>query len=244
MPEPSFLLLGAIVLAAFSVEATAGFGSMVIALTFGSHLYSIAELLPVLVPLNLLITLYMVTRHRGHVAGKLIAYRILPVMGAGVAIGLVLFTLLESAVLKRCFGAMIVVLSILELWKLWRSVDMPARPWTFLNTIYVHVAGIIHGIYATGGPLLVYSLGRTRLPKSSLRSTLAMIWVVFDVVLAVTFLIAGRLDATAAERMAMLSPLVIIAIAIGEWSHGRIPERPFRILVFTLLLGAGISIVV
>lgn len=242
MLDPTFAALVAIVLLAFTIEAMAGFGSIVISLTLASHLYSINELLPVLVPLNLMLVIYMVTRHRGHVAGKLIGFRVLPFMCAGVAVGLAIYSLVEGPELKFGFGVLVVVLSLVELWKLFGQKAVASRPWSWVNNAYVHAAGIIHGIYATGGPLLVYALGRSQLPKSTLRSSLALIWLTMDLVLTTTFLIQGRLDATAGKRIAILAPVVIVAIVLGELGHGRIRETPFRKLVFALLLGAGVSL--
>lgn len=244
MLNASFAILALIVLMAFTVEAMAGFGSIVITLTLASHLYSIGTLLPVLVPLNLILVIYMVTRHRGHVAGKLIGFRVLPIMVAGVAVGLTVYSLVEGPALKFGFGVLVVVLSLVELWKLFGAKQLSTRPWTWVNNAYVHAAGIIHGIYATGGPLLVYALGRSQLPKSTLRSSLAMIWLTMDVVLTTTFAIQGRLDATAGERIALLAPVVIVGIVLGELAHGRIRETPFRKLIFSLLLAAGVSILV
>ncbi len=196
MFETSLLLLGLIVLAAFTIEAMVGFGSIIISLTVASalDLYSLGELLPILVGLSLVLVSYMVTRHRGHVAVKLIGFRVLPFMGVGVGVGVALFSVVEGPVFKAAFGIGVVVLALVELWKLFRTAEAKPQPWSWVNNIWIHIAGIIHGIYATGGPLLVYALGRSQLPKSTLRSSLATIWLIMDLILLVTFAIQGRLD--------------------------------------------------
>ncbi len=246
MFETSLLLLGLIVLAAFTIEAMVGFGSIIISLTVASalDLYSLGELLPILVGLSLVLVSYMVTRHRGHVAVKLIGFRVLPFMGVGVGVGVALFSVVEGPVFKAAFGIGVVVLALVELWKLFRTAEAKPQPWSWVNNIWIHIAGIIHGIYATGGPLLVYALGRSQLPKSTLRSSLATIWLIMDLILLVTFAIQGRLDLVAIKRIAMLAPVVVIAIVIGEWGHHRVRETPFRKMVFGLLLAAGLSICV
>lgn len=240
----TFALLGLVVLTAFTIEATAGFGSIIISVAVASHLYSISELLPVLVPLNFIIAIYMVTRHRGHVAGKLIAYRVLPFMCAGVAVGVAITYVLEGQELKFGFGVLIIVLALTELYKLYMSVEVAHRPWTWVNAVYVKAAGVIHGIYATGGPLLVYSLSRTELPKTTLRSTLATIWLIFDIILTTTFIVQGRINETTLSRIAILAPVVVLSIVLGEWLHHRISEKPFKKMIYLLLLGAGASILI
>jgi uncharacterized membrane protein YfcA len=224
----------------------AGFGSMVIALALGAQLYPINELLPVLVPLDVLVTGYMVTRHRQHIAFRFLLTRVIPIMvvGFGAGIWLSLSGVLGGDLLKLCFGVMVVVLASLELAKqilprrTHRPMSLPA------HVITVVGAGVVHGIYATGGPLLVYAVGRSELAKSAFRSTLAAVWLTLNTTLAVTFLLSGRLDATAGRRFAILIPVLVVAIFLGEWGHQRIRERPFRIFVFSLLLLAGSMILV
>ena len=48
------------------------------ALALGVHLYPIHQLLSTIVPLNLVMQSYMVTRHRDHIAFDLMLRRILP----------------------------------------------------------------------------------------------------------------------------------------------------------------------
>lgn len=55
--------LGAFTLLAYTLEASTGFGSIVIALSLGALLLPIDQLLPVLEPLNIGMTGYLVSRH-------------------------------------------------------------------------------------------------------------------------------------------------------------------------------------
>ena len=54
--------LGGFILLAYTLEAITGFGSIVIALSLGALLLPIEQLLPVLVPLNICMTGYLVSR--------------------------------------------------------------------------------------------------------------------------------------------------------------------------------------
>jgi hypothetical protein len=59
-------------------------------LTFGSPLYPIQWLLPVLLPLTLLANPYIFIRHHEQIDAPVLQRRILPFMGAGLAIGFAL----------------------------------------------------------------------------------------------------------------------------------------------------------
>src|SRR5690554_483941 len=59
-----WLWIGLFVLLSYTVEAVTGFGSLVIALALGALLLPVAELVPVLVPLHVLVCGSLVLGHR------------------------------------------------------------------------------------------------------------------------------------------------------------------------------------
>ena len=80
--------LGAFILLAYTLEAITGFGSIVIALSLGALLLPIDQLLPVLVPLNIGMTGYLVSRHWRLIDRRLLLGTILPGMLTGAILGL------------------------------------------------------------------------------------------------------------------------------------------------------------
>jgi uncharacterized protein len=87
-----FLWLAVIALVSYATQAMAGFGSTILALSLGVHLYPIDVLLPVLVPLDLIVNLYIVTRHHRHIDNSLLFRKILPAMGFGLVLGIIMFS--------------------------------------------------------------------------------------------------------------------------------------------------------
>lgn len=237
-------LLIPILLFAFTSEAATGFGATVIALTLGSHLAPIRELVPFLVALDLPLVGWLAVRHRARIDHRLLWLRILPLMGAGAACGFALSDALGGATLRIAFGLLVVVLASRELTLLLGSDPegrgRPLSPAT--SRAWIAVAGVIHGVYATGGPALVYALGRSPLSRASFRSTLASVWLVLNSALIVAFLIDGRLGGPELREVARSLPIVAVAIVLGEVVHARIDERRFRIAVFGLLVPAGLAL--
>ena len=86
------------------VETVLGFGSTVLALALGAAWYPIDFLLPVLVPVNLLLSLYIVTRHRREVRWEALGRKVLPLTGLGLIVGLAVFTLTAAKALKVGYG--------------------------------------------------------------------------------------------------------------------------------------------
>ncbi len=235
----AFAVLAGAVFIAFATEAFAGFGSLLIALALGAQVYPIDELLPVLVPLSCTVTGFIVVRHGAHVDRALLFGRIVPFMGAGAAAGYAVARAVDGPALKAAFGALVLLFAGRELKRARRSAP-PAKalrpaPWLV-------AAGVVHGVYACGGPLLVYAVGRSGLDKRRFRSTLAAVWLTLNLLLTAAFGISGRLTPAVLSKLGLLAPLAALAIVAGEWGHRRIDERRFRIVVLSLLLVAGASL--
>lgn len=229
--------LGAFILLAYTLEAVTGFGSIVIALSLGALLLPIEQLLPVLVPLNIGMTGYLVWRHHAQIDRRLLLGTILPGMVAGTALGYLLLPYLDAALLKRGFGLLILWFAGRELWRLRHAAALPVRP-QWLTRLLTLGAGISHGLFASGGPLLVYGLAGTTLDKARFRATLVSVWFTLNSLLTAAFLVDGRLQPALPQVLAY-APLLLVGLWLGERLHRRFDERHFRIAIYALLLVTG-----
>ena len=236
------LWLALIVFAAYTTQAMTGFGSIIIALALGAHLYPLAHLLPVLVALNVPLCLYLVLRHRQHLQGRLLVIEIVPWMGLGLGLGVVLAGLIRGQWLEQLFGLLVVVLAG---WELWRMHSRQPRPAAGVAGMRVSLggAGIVHGLYASGGPLLVHALARRQLPPAALRCTLMTVWLIFNSTLVVVYLLRGQWTLDALVQTLLLLPLIAPGIMLGEWLHTRISVRGFYLLLQVLLVIAGLALI-
>jgi uncharacterized membrane protein YfcA len=240
----NFLWLAFIVLISYTTQAMSGFGSTILALTLGVHLYPIDILLPVLVPLDMVVNLYIVVRHDRQINKALLFRKILPAMGVGLVMGMVVFRLIQGTMLNKIFGFLVIILSVRELSGLLRNkIDHNVFS-NMKSTSYIITAGLIHGIYASGGPMLIYALSKLNLPKAVFRSTLAAVWLIFSTVLTASYIISGIFTIDSLKYISLLLPLIIAGILLGERLHHRINERTFKLFVFVVLLFAGVSIII
>ncbi len=242
--DNTFLLLALIVLVSYTAHALSGFGSMIIAVTLGMHLYPIATLLPVLVPLDVLLNIYIVIRHHKQVERDLLFRRILPFMGIGLLAGILLFNFLHSGILKIIYGCFVALVSVRELYLLYMKKYVRGLLSQMEEASWLMAAGIIHGIFVSGGPIVVYVAGRIIPQKTNFRSTLAVLWVVLNLVLTAFYILTGKLNLSSLSLSAMLLPVVILCIVLGERLHNLVDEYKFRIIVFILLFFAGISLII
>lgn len=229
-------LLAALVFLAFLVEAAAGFGSTVVALTLGALWFQLDELLSWLLPVNVLLSLYLVITGWKHVAWRFAFTRVLPVMGVGLVAGsLVAARASQQAWLKVTFGVFVMAVA---LWQLLgpresRSLSTPARVATLT------AAGLIHGIFATGGPLAVFVSARELPDKASFRATLSLLWLCLNALVLPRLALEGTLNASTLRMSGLLVLPLLAGIGAGEWLHHRFDEARFRQVVSVLLLGAG-----
>ncbi len=234
--NPAFF---AIVLLAVVVEATAGFGATVVTVTLASHLMPVEEVLATFMPLNVGMATWIVARNHTLVERSLLLRRILPTMGAGFLLGLTLVDDLAHPWLKAAFGIFVALLAVAELTG---ARERPASPGAARAALFG--AGVIHGLFACGGPLLVWVVGRELPDKGRFRATLQAVWWILGVLLLARYAQAGHLTRVTLGHSAWLFLALLIALPVGEAVHRRIAPAPFRKAVFGLLLFAGGSLAV
>jgi uncharacterized membrane protein YfcA len=233
------LLLALIVCAAFTVESALGFGATVITVSLGARVLPVRALLPVFVPLNVALSLWLAARNRRDIDRALLGRRVLPLMLLGMPLGMLLVRRLSEPVTRRVLGALVIALSVAQLAKLRRGDDAPSATPAPVAAGLLTAAGVVHGMFGAGGPLAVYVIGRALPEKARFRATLSALWLALNAVLVGGYALDGALTARSLETTALLVPALALGITAGEWLHGRVPERTFRTSVYVVLLVVG-----
>jgi uncharacterized membrane protein YfcA len=241
--ESKFFWLACFVLISYTAQAMTGFGSTIIAVTLGANLYPIRFLLPVMVPLDIVVNAFIVVRYRRHVDRPVLFKTVIPIMSAGLLIGIATFNILHGNLLKKSFGLLVVGLSVRELHRLLKKKTRQFATTKTSSRLYMFSAGIVQGIYASGGPLLVYALNRLNLEKSIFRSTISALWLIANIIMTVSYIVTNKINWVSLKYIGLLLPVIIIGIIVGEKLHTAVNQHTFEIIVFVLLLGAGFSII-
>ncbi|UVE16207.1 sulfite exporter TauE/SafE family protein [Pseudomonas sp. LS44] len=232
-----WIWLGACIFLAYTLEAMTGFGSVVIALSLGALMLPIKDMLPVLVALNVLMSGFLTWKLRGLIDRSLLLSLILPGMLVGTLLGFGLSPWLSDGALKQGFGVLIMWFALRELLRMGQSKPAGHTP-LWMTRLQIGAAGISHGLFASGGPLLVYALAATELDKARFRATLVCVWLSLNSVLTLAFLANGSL-APALPHIASYVPLLAVGVLLGERLHHRVPEQHFRIGIYVLLSITG-----
>lgn len=231
-----------LVAVAYGVQTASGFGSGLILVTLGAHLMDLPTLLALILPLSILQTGWIAVRHRASVDTRVLTRRILPWMGSGLLLGyLISGRLADMAVLKQALGVLVVLLAGRELWRVQRDAP-PAVGTPVASIAAIFSAGIVHGVYATGGPLLIYGLGREDLDRARFRATVTVVWLVLNLALVTTFAVEGRYTTEVLTQLAVLSVGIPFGVVAGERVFAGVSERTFKLGIYGLLLLAGVPL--
>ncbi len=232
------VLLALILVLAHVVETTLGFGDTIIALAFGLFLFPLAVLLPALVALAILQSTWLVIRWHRQVNWRLLLITILPLAAVGMLAGILIRDYANGAVLIMLLGIFIILVSAVELVSLYirRSAAGPLP--RYLAVPVIVGGGIFHGLFATGGPLIVYYAGREIREPEAFLGTLAVLWLILNVVLYATMWVTGSAGVQSLQLAAMVLPGFIAGVAIGSFI--KVKELTFKTLTWSVLFIVGL----
>jgi uncharacterized membrane protein YfcA len=234
--------LVSILVLAHTAETILGFGATLIALALGVYLLPLETLVPVLVILGLLQSIWLVSRWFQYIVWRTLLLRILPLAIIGMVIGILSRGVADENNLKMVLGVFIIAVSLVELAMLFikRAPGGPLH-WYYRVPLLIG-GGVFHGLFATGGPPIVYYTSRQFRKQENFRATLSMLWLLLNAGLTIGFVADGQLNVERLAMTAMVSPGLIVGIVVG--SLIRVKEFWFKILTYMLLFFAGLFLVV
>lgn len=233
-------LLAAIILLAYTAQAITGFGSTVLTVTLAALFLPLSFIMPIAVVLNLPFGVWMLAREHHEISWPVLRREILPLMAVGAVIGMISASALADINLKRPLGAVIMVLAALELQRLYAHAEY--RPSTPLRRGLMLAAGLMQGLYATGGPLLASAMAGSGLRREQRRATMTVIWMVLNTSMTVHYLFSARFTSEIVHASLWLLPITGLGLWLGLAAHDRINENQFRLLVNLLLLICGAAL--
>lgn len=223
----------------FLTEAAVGFGSTLLVVALAAHMVPLTTLLPVFQPLALALSMVIVLRERTNIHLSFLARQVLPFMLPGLCIGMLLYRVWRAEALLLGVGVVISGLAFVELRRLLSGAD-DAHPSRRLLGSTLLAAGVVHGLFGTSGPLVVWAASRVLDDKARFRATLSLLWLLLSTVLVIGFVVDGSLGASELSRSLVLAPTLLGGYLVGDALHRRVPQRTFRLAVCVLLIAAGV----
>jgi hypothetical protein len=233
-----FLLILVLVFA-HTVETVLGFGATIITLALGIYIFPLDTMLPVLVILQFLQSLWLVARWFKSIRWKVLLLTILPATAIGLAIGITYRTLVaDYRQLIILLGIFIMAASLMEIIMIYRTrAEGGSLPW-YLGWPILITGGVFHGLYALGAPLIVYYASRELKEPAEFRSTISMLWLMLSVILLANLFSIGQVNYTTLTTTGIVLPGLILGIYFG--SRMKFRPLPFKVLIYALLFVAGL----
>lgn len=235
--DPYYLWSAGILLLAFFIRGIAGFGSGLIAIPLLALYLPVPLVVPVLALLDYLAALVHGIRHREHIAWRELL-PLVPFTLLGSLAALYLLNNLDTVILRRALGLFVLLYALYAL-----SGFAPRRAGSRLWAApFGTLGGLISTLFGTGGPPYIVYLHLRHITKSAFRPTLAVIFLIDGSTRVAGYAITGLLDMDILWLTLAATPLVLLAMYIGEHIHTNLSARAFSRMIGVMLLGSGTAL--
>lgn len=220
------------------IQAITGFAGTMLAMPSAILLVGINEAKAVLNVMGLLASLWITIKYV-KLINKKEFIKITILMFIGMIIGIFLFKRIQTEHLLTIYGILIIAIAVKNL-----ITEKKLKVPSLLMISVILLAGIIHGMFISGGALLVIYASVKFKEKSIFRATLAPVWVILNSYLFVNHINQGLFT----SRIVILTLISIIPLGIGIYLgniyHHRINQNLFMKMTYVLLFFSGISLLI
>lgn len=220
------------------IQAITGFAGTVLAMPPSIYLLGMDNAKVVLNVMALLSGLMIAVMSYHHMNKKEVI-KICVCMVAGMTIGIqICKTVPSEQILLIIYGVIILLIAGKNL----LCHRQRTLPKAFLLVILL-LAGVIHGMFVSGGALLVVYAAQVLKEKEEFRATLAPVWVVLNSILLVSQVRQGVFT-EGNIRLILISIIpLFMATWLGKKLVKKVSQKVFLNLTYVLLLVSGLSLI-
>ena len=208
------VLFAAAFFVAYTIQAVTGFAGNIFAMPVGTHVMGLSSSVAVLNAMGFFACGMLAVLNFKH-----INWRELAKMTCGMlpflALGIWLDTVLPLPVLLRIYGAIIVA-----------------------------AAGLIQGMFVSGGAFLVIYAVQKMKDKQQFRATLSALWAILNFLYALLAFTQGHFTGDVVLTVGICIPIAIVTNILGQVIQKRISQEKFLKLTYVLLLLVGLVLLI
>lgn len=231
-----------IVLISNIIQGITGFAGTIIAMPFSIIFVGFDTAKPILNALGLLAGLYIVSLSHKNI-NKREFYNAIWVMLLGTVLGTFIknFILDSEKILSVIFGLVVIAIAITGMAE---TIKKKSKKHNRLVSFVLLVsAGIVQGMFVSGGPLLVsYMTGKIS-EKNQFRSTLSAIWIATNSVILFSDINMGYWSFDTIKIFIPCVVVLFIGMLIGHFLYKKMSRELFMKITYGLLLISGISLI-
>lgn len=228
------ILVFAILFAANLLQAITGFAGTLISMPPTMKLIGVDEAKALLNVIAQISSLMIVVTGFRHINWKEFV-KMFALMALGMLVGIKIFEVFPMNQLLVIYGIMIILIALEKLF-VKKEIKMP----DIAMLLVIFAAGIIHGMFVSGGALLVIYASTVLKEKEEFRATIALIWVTIGCYITGVQVQAGHFN----SHVIFLMLAGIIPVFVGTWIGTKMVKKIrqdiFMKITYILLLLSGI----
>ncbi|MFI3227547.1 MAG: sulfite exporter TauE/SafE family protein [Clostridia bacterium] len=230
------ILFLAVIFFSNAIQAVTGFAGTVLAMPPSILLVGIDDAKVILSFMAFLSCLIISIQNREYIDKKEVT-KMSSFMLIGMLVGIYIYSIISADMLLPIYGVIVIAIGAKNL-----IFKKEFKLNQMCLIIVLLLAGIIHGMFVSGGALLVVYAVATLKDKNVFRATIAPVWVVLNTILFVGYIYNGLVTKSCILLiLASIIPL-FIATSFGNYLQKKIKQEYFLKLTYVLLIISGISI--
>lgn len=244
------ILFYLVIWAANVIQGITGFAGTVLAMPPALLLVGYETAKPILNLLGLLAGIYVLAGNRKDVEWKEVK-KMIAWMLPGILFGLLLrdWVAENTRSLTVLLGIFVSIVAVTGLYHCkYPAKEKRDRKQTISerlrDSILLITAGIVHGIFVCGGPLLISYLTKKIQEKEKFRVTISSVWIVLNGVLLIGDIQKGYWNEALIKKQIFVLPFFIGGMYCGGKLCKKMSQKTFLYLTYLLLLISAITLLV
>lgn len=219
-----------------TIQTITGFAGTLLAMPFSIRLVGVEEAKAVLNIFTLLACLLIAVENRKHINVQILAKMVAGMM-AGMVVGVWLFERIPLDILLNFYAVLVIAVALKKMF-IKIEIRLPGVAMIFV----LLAAGIIHGMFLSGGALLVIYAVSVLKDKDEFRATVAPVWVILNAMLIVPHARAGYYTPEVLRAICISIIPLALSIFVGNFLYKKISQQHFLKLTYVLLVISGASL--
>lgn len=232
----AYILTTLVIVCSNIIQTITGFAGVMLAMPPSIKLIGASDarfVLNVIVILNCFI---IVLFNRSYINYKELR-KILMIMISGCIAGMIIFKIFPLEILLTLYGAFIIVIAVKKLF-----FPNAGKVQTSLYTVILIAAGLIQGMFLSGGALLVIYASEKLKEKAEFRATISSVWIILNGIILAIDCVTSSVS-TRALRLTLMNIIpLILSILIGNYLYHKINQKWFGKITYVLLFISGILV--
>lgn len=227
-----------VVLFANIIQVLTGFAGTVIAMPISIKLIGVTDAKLILNIVAMVTCLVIAIKDYRHINLRECLFIFLFV-GIGFVFGFLLdhYVSIDHQIFNYVYGSIIILIGLYFL----VFGDRHDFPLVVLIPLLL-LAGVIHELFVSGGPLVVMYASARLKQKDQFRATLCPIWVILNAFLLVDDVVQQHFTAENSILLGISFVMVVLSYLIGHWIYKKVSLPLFMKITYSLLIVSGVCI--